>query len=99
MLFARPDLRSLATELRWDLALKVSVGAALVLLVVRLVQRSTVQFVINALFGIAIGWYFVHRSAASGGSEQDQALAALSSFGPEADPLRELARFVVERRA
>lgn len=57
------------------LALYVSVGAAVVLLVVRLVQRSTVQFVVNALFGIAIGWYFVHRSAAAGGSEQDQALA------------------------
>ena len=58
-----------------DLASYVSVGAALLLLVVRLLQRSTVQFVVNALFGIAIGWYFVHRSAASGGSEQDQALA------------------------
>ena len=58
-----------------DLAIYVSVGAALVLLAIRLVQRSTVQFVVNALFGIAIGWYFVHRSAASGGSEQDQALA------------------------
>ncbi len=58
-----------------DLALKVSVGAALVLLAIRLVQRSTVQFVVNALFGIALGWYFVHRSAAAGGSEQDQALA------------------------
>ena len=63
------------TQRDLDLALMVSVGAALVLLVVRLVQRSTVQFVVNALFGIAIGWYFVHRSAASGGSEQDQALA------------------------
>jgi Protein of unknown function (DUF3159) len=58
-----------------QLALSISIGAALVLLVVRLVQRSTVQFVANALFGIAIGWYFVHRSAAAGGSEQDQALA------------------------
>jgi hypothetical protein len=58
-----------------QLALSVSIGAAVVLLVVRLVQRSTVQFVVNALFGIAIGWYFVHRSAAAGGSEQDQALA------------------------
>lgn len=63
------------TQRDLDLALMVSVGAALVLLAVRLVQRSTVQFVVNALFGIAIGWYFVHRSAASGGSEQDQALA------------------------
>ena len=57
------------------LALSTSIGAAVVLLVVRVVQRSTVQFVVNALLGIAIGWYFVHRSAAAGGSEQDQALA------------------------
>jgi hypothetical protein len=58
-----------------SLALYVSIGAALALLLVRLVQRSTVQFVVNALFGIGIGWYVVHRSAESGGSEQDQALA------------------------
>lgn len=58
-----------------QLALAVSVGAALVLLVVRLVQRSSVQFVVNALFGIGIGWFFVQRSAASGGSADDQALA------------------------
>ena len=62
-----------ASDLR--LALSVSIAAALVLLLVRLVQRSTVQFVLNALFGIGIGWYFVHRSAQSGGSEQEQALA------------------------
>lgn len=58
-----------------NLALTVSIGSALVLLAVRLVQRSTVQFVVNALFGIGLGWYFVHRSAAAGGSEQEQALA------------------------
>ena len=58
-----------------QLALGVSIGAALVLLAIRLVQRSTVQFVVNALIGIGIGWFFVQRSAASGGSEQDQALA------------------------
>ncbi|HEX5916641.1 MAG TPA: DUF3159 domain-containing protein [Nocardioides sp.] len=58
-----------------NLALSISIGAALVLLVVRLVQRSTVQFVVNALFGIGIGWFFVYRSAQSGGSEQEQALA------------------------
>lgn len=57
------------------LALQVSVGAAVVLLVVRLVQRSTVQFVLNALFGIAIGWYFAYRTLQSGGSEQEAALA------------------------
>jgi hypothetical protein len=56
-------------------ALVVSVAAALLLLVARLVQRSTVQFVVNALVGIGIGWFFVSMSARSGGSENDQALA------------------------
>lgn len=56
-------------------ALLVSVAAAVVLLVVRLVQRSTVQFCVNALVGIAIGWFFVNRSAAAGGSVEEQALA------------------------
>lgn len=60
-------------ELR--LALLISVGAALALLVVRLMQRSTVQFVLNALFGIGIGWLFVRLAAARGGSEDEQALA------------------------
>lgn len=60
-------------ELR--LALAVSVAAAVVLLLVRLVQRSTVQFVVNALFGIGIGWLFVRLAASRGGSEDDQALA------------------------
>lgn len=56
-------------------ALAVSVAAALTLLVVRLVQRSSVQFVINSLFGIAIGATFAWRSAQGGGDETDQALA------------------------
>ena len=56
-------------------ALTVSIGAALVLLVIRVVQRSTEQFVVNALVGIGIGWFFVRRAAAAGGSEQEQALA------------------------
>jgi hypothetical protein len=56
-------------------ALVVSVAAAVVLLVARLVQRSSVQFVMNALFGIGIGWLFVTMSARSGGSADDQALA------------------------
>lgn len=60
-------------ELR--LALVVSVAAAVVLLVVRLVQRSTVQFAVNALVGIGIGWLFVTISASRGGSADDQALA------------------------
>ncbi len=57
------------------LALVCGIGAALVLLVARLVQRSTPQFVINALFGIGIGWLFVRIAASRGGSEDDQALA------------------------
>jgi hypothetical protein len=55
--------------------LSVSVAAAVLLLVVRLIQRSTVQFVVNALLGIGIGWLFVTMSARSGGSADDQALA------------------------
>src|SRR5512144_494982 len=57
------------------LSLVVSVAAAVILLVVRLVQRSTVQFVLNSLFGIAIGAFFAWRSAQGGGDENDQALA------------------------
>ena len=57
------------------LALGVSLAAAVVLLVARLVQRSTVQFVLNAIFGIGIGWLFVTISAGRGGSADDQALA------------------------
>lgn len=60
-------------ELRY--ALTASIAIALVLLVARLVQRSTVQFVVNALVGIGIGWLFVTISARQGGSEDDQALA------------------------
>lgn len=56
-------------------ALVVSIIAATILLVVRLVQRSTVQFVVNALFGIAIGAFFAWRSARGGGDAGDQALA------------------------
>jgi hypothetical protein len=57
------------------LALLVSVASAVVLLLMRLVQKSTPQFVLNALFGIGIGWFFVTMSARSGGSADDQALA------------------------
>ena len=60
-------------ELR--LALVVSVAAALVLLAARLVQKTTIQFVLNALFGIGIGWVFVEVAASRGGSKDDQALA------------------------
>lgn len=57
------------------LALVISVSAALVLLVVRLVQRSSVQFVLNSLVGIGIGALFAYRSARSGGDASDNALA------------------------
>jgi hypothetical protein len=56
-------------------AVSVSVGAVLVLLVVRLVHRSTVQFVLNSLVGIGIGAFFAWRSARGGGNADDQALA------------------------
>ena len=56
-------------------ALPASIAVAVVLLVVRLVQRTTVQFVLNAIFGIGIGWLFVYLAARGGGDKSDQALA------------------------
>jgi hypothetical protein len=58
-----------------QLALSVSIGAAVVMLVIRVVQRSSLQFVLNAIFGIGIGWLFVRLAASRGGSEDEQALA------------------------
>lgn len=58
-----------------QIALGVSVAAAALALVVRLAQRTTVQYVFNAFFAIAIGWVFVRIAASAGGSESDQALA------------------------
>jgi hypothetical protein len=63
----------LSKDLR--LAVTVSVVAALLLLVVRVLQRSTVQFVMNSLFGIGLGAYFAWRSARGGGDANEQALA------------------------
>lgn len=57
------------------LALVVSGSAALILLATRLVQRSSVQFVLNSLAGIGIGALFAWRSAQGGGDASDQALA------------------------
>jgi hypothetical protein len=57
------------------LALVLSVGAAAVLLAIRLVQRSSVQFVVNSLVGIGIGALFAWRSARGGGDANDNALA------------------------
>lgn len=56
-------------------ALIASLAIAGIALVARLVQRSTIQYVFNAVFGIGIGWIFVRIAANSGGSESDQALA------------------------
>ncbi|WP_104107435.1 DUF3159 domain-containing protein [Nocardioides sp. 616] len=75
---AVPTILFTATWLLGDdlrLALTVSIAAAVAMLAVRLVQRSTVQFCVNALVGIGIGWFFVNRAAAAGGSAEDQALA------------------------
>ncbi|MGP3956386.1 DUF3159 domain-containing protein [Nonomuraea sp. 3N208] len=44
------------------LSLIISISLAVVLLVARIVQRSSPQFVINSLIGIAIGWFFASRS-------------------------------------
>ncbi len=60
-------------ELR--LAIILSLAAAGLLLVVRLLKRSTVKFVLNALLGIGIGTLFAWRAARSGGDAGDQALA------------------------
>ena len=58
-----------------QLALIVSLTAAALMLVLRLVQHSTIQFAMNALFGIGIGWVFVRLAERSGGSADEQALA------------------------
>ncbi|HEX7738941.1 MAG TPA: DUF3159 domain-containing protein [Marmoricola sp.] len=57
------------------LAIEISVACAVVFLLVRLVQRSTPQFALNALVGIAIGSLFAWRAARGGGDAGDQALA------------------------
>lgn len=57
------------------LAIYVSLSCAGVLLAVRMAQRSSVQFVLNALFGIGIGALFAWRAARGGGDQGDQALA------------------------
>lgn len=51
----------LVTE-QLNLSLIISASLAAVLLVVRLAQRSTPQFVINSLIGIGIGWFFASRT-------------------------------------
>lgn len=60
-----------------DIRLALVVGGAgvAIALVVRLVQRSTVQYVFNAAFSIAIGYVFTRLAANAGGDASDQALA------------------------
>jgi hypothetical protein len=58
-----------------ELTVAVSVACSAVLLVLRLVQRSSTQFVLNSLFGIGIGAFFAWRAARGGGDANDQALA------------------------
>jgi len=60
-----------------DLRSSLIAGAAVagVALVLRLIQRSTLQYVANAIFGILIGWLVVRLAGSLGGTEQDQALA------------------------
>lgn len=50
------------------------VGVA-VAFVIRVLQRSTVQYVFNAAFSIAIGYLFTRLAAGAGGDASDQALA------------------------
>jgi hypothetical protein len=57
------------------LAIGLSVTIALALLVVRLVQRSSVQFVLHALVGIGVGCLFVWLGGRNGGDASQQALA------------------------
>jgi hypothetical protein len=58
-----------------ELRLSLAIGAALavILLVVRVVQRSTVQFVLNSIFGIGIAALFALRS----GKAQDAFLPGI----------------------
>jgi hypothetical protein len=60
------------------LSLTISIAVTAVLLLIRLVQRSTTQFVFNALFGIGIGAFFAYRASQSGGSEEDVARAVFT---------------------
>lgn len=56
-------------------ALVAGLGLAVLAVVVRLVQRSTVQFAINALFGIGLAAVFALRAASAGGTPEDAARA------------------------
>jgi hypothetical protein len=58
-----------------QLALILGGSGVAVALLIRLAQRSTVQYVFNAAFSIGLGYLFVRLAANSGGTESEQALA------------------------
>lgn len=60
------------------LSLYISIGVTAGLLLLRLLQRSTIQFVFNALVGIGIGALFAYRASQSGGSAEDVARAVFT---------------------
>lgn len=60
------------------LSLIISIAVTAGLLLIRLVQRSTPQFVFNALVGIGIGAFFAYRASQGGGSEEDVARAVFT---------------------
>ncbi len=60
-------------NLRWALIASLAVAGAA--LVARLIERSSVQFVFNAIFGIGIGWVFVQWAENSGATEDEKKLA------------------------
>lgn len=72
---------SLAFTILWlttkdlRLSLYAAGGIAVAALALRLLQRTTTQYVLNALVGIAIGYLFVRLAARNGGDQTDQALA------------------------
>ncbi len=57
------------------LALTASAALAVGLLLLRITQRGTTQYVFNAIFGIGLGWLFVYLAGRSGGTQDEQALA------------------------
>ncbi len=63
----------LTDELRT--ALIAGLGLAVLAVLVRLAQRSTIQFAVNALFGIGIAAVFALRAASAGGTPEDAARA------------------------
>lgn len=56
-------------------ALVAGLAVAGVALVARIVQRSTTQYVLNAIFGIGIGWLFVQWADSAGATDDEKKLA------------------------